>query len=49
LINLAVSEKLSALVTEKFLGERAKRANREKFLKVLKDSPTVEPEEFDKL
>lgn len=48
-IALAVSEKLSALGTEKFLEERAKRGNREKFLKILKNSPKVEPDEFDKI
>lgn len=48
-ITLAVSEKLSALGTEKFLGERAKRGSREKFLKVLKNAPDVETDEFDKL
>lgn len=48
-ITLAVSEKLSALGTEKFLEERAKRGNREKFLKVLKRAPNVKPDEFDKL
>lgn len=49
LITLAVSEKLSALGTEEFLKERAKRGNRRKFLSVLKNSPNVEPEEFDEL
>ena len=48
-ITLAVSEKLSVLGTEKFLEERAKRGNREKFLKALKNSPNVEPEDFDKI
>lgn len=48
-ITLAVSEKLSALGTEKFLEKRAKRGKREKFLKVLKDAPNVEPEDFDKI
>lgn len=48
-ITLAVSEKLSALGVEKFLEERVKRASREKFLKVLKGSPDIEPEKFDKL
>jgi hypothetical protein len=47
-ITLAVSEKLSALGAEEFLEARAKRADREKFLKVLKKSPNVEPDEFDK-
>jgi HicB family len=48
-ITLAVSEKLSALGAEKFLEERARRGKREKFLKVLKHSPNIEPEDFDKL
>ena len=48
-ITLAISEKLSALGTEEFLKERAKRGNKEKFLKILKHSPNIEPEEFDKL
>jgi predicted transcriptional regulator len=48
-ITLAISEKLSALGAERFLEERAKRGNREKFLKVLKNSPSIEPEDFDKI
>lgn len=48
-ITLAVAEKLSALGAEKFLKERAKHADRGNFLKVLKNVPRVEPEEFDKL
>jgi hypothetical protein len=48
LITLAVSEKLSAIGAENFLEERAKRGNRQKFLKVLKNSPNVEPEDSDK-
>lgn len=48
-ITLAVSEKLSALGVEKFLEKRAKSGNRENFLKVLKNSPKAEPDEFDKL
>ena len=48
-ITLAISEKLSALGVEKFLEERARRGNREKFLKVLKNSPNIEPEDFDKI
>jgi predicted transcriptional regulator len=47
-ITLAVSEKLSALGAEKFLEARAKRGNRKKFLSVLKNSPNIEPEDFDK-
>jgi hypothetical protein len=48
-ITLAVSEKLSILGAEEFLEKRAKRGNRENFLKVLENSPNVEPDEFDKL
>ena len=48
LITLAISEKLSALGTQEFLEERAKRADREKFLKVLKSAPNVEPDKRDK-
>jgi len=48
-ITLAISEKLSALGSEKFLEERAKRADRKRFLKVLKNSPNIEPEDFDKI
>lgn len=47
-ITLEISEKLSALGAEKFLEERARRGNREKFLKVLKNSPNIKPEDFDK-
>lgn len=48
-ITLAVSEKLAALGAERFLEERAKRGDRKNFLKVLKNSPNVEPEDFDKI
>ena len=48
-ITLAVSEKLSALGTEKFLEERARRASRKNFLSILKKAPNVEPEDFDKI
>jgi predicted transcriptional regulator len=48
-ITLAISEKLSALGTEKFIEERAKRGNREKYLKILKSAPDIEPEDYDKI
>lgn len=48
-ITLAISEKLSALGTKEFIEERAKRADKGKFLKVLKSAPDVEPEDHDKL
>ena len=48
-ITLALAEKLSALNTESYLEERAKRGNREDFLNVLAKVPDTEPEEYDRL
>ena len=48
-ITLAVAEKMSALMTVEYLGERAKRGSREKFEAVLAKVPDVEPEEYDRL
>lgn len=49
LITLAVAEKLSALATESYLEERAKRGSREKYEAALAKVPDVEPEEYDRL
>lgn len=49
LITLAVAEKISALLTEDYLLERAKRASRQKFKKVLKKIADAEPEARDRL
>lgn len=49
LITLALAEKLSALLTEECLGERARRGDRKKFLRAMSKVPDVEPEEQDKL
>jgi hypothetical protein len=49
LITLALAEKVSALMTEEYLGERAKRASKEKFQAALAKVPDVEPEENDRL
>ncbi len=49
LINSAVSEKISALMTEEYLRERGKLGSREKFDQVLSKVPDEEPEEKDKL
>jgi hypothetical protein len=49
LITLALAEKVSALMTEEYLGERAKRGSKEKFRKALAKVADVEPEEQDKL
>lgn len=49
LISSAVAEKMSALMTEEYLGARAKRASRRKFDAVLAKVPDVEPEAADRL
>lgn len=48
-INLAVSEKLSALLTVDYLKERAEKGSRQEFEKIMADVPDVEPEEYDRL
>jgi predicted transcriptional regulator len=48
-ITLAVSEKMSALLTVDYLKERAERGNRKAFEEILSEVPNVEPEEYDKL
>lgn len=48
LINSAVAEKMSALMTEEYLEERAKRGKRTKFMAVLARVPDVEPEDHDR-
>lgn len=45
LISSAVAEKMSALLTEEYLGARAKRGSRRKFEAVLAKVPDVEPAE----
>jgi len=49
IIATAVAEKLSALMTEDYLAERAARGNRERFEAVLKKIPKVAPEPRDRL
>ena len=48
LIATALAEKLSALMTEEYLEERAKRGDRKKFKDSLSRVPDTEPEEWDK-
>jgi predicted transcriptional regulator len=48
-ISLAVSDKLSALLTVDYLKKRAKRGSRKAFEDILSEVPDVEPEEFDRL
>ena len=49
LITLALAEKISALMTEDYLTERAQRGSREKFERVMVKVAQVEPEEYDRL
>jgi len=49
MITLALAEKISAMMTEEYLGERASRASREKFDRALSRVQDVEPEEEDRL
>lgn len=48
-ITLAVTEKVSALMTVEYLEERAKRGSLQKFEAVLAKVPDVEPEVYDQL
>lgn len=49
LITLALAEKVSALMTEEYIGKRAKRGDGKKFRKAMAKVANVEPEEYDKL
>ena len=46
---MTIAEKISTLDTEDYLEKRAKRASREKFMKVLSKVKDVEPEEYDRI
>ena len=48
LINTAVTEKMSALLTEEYLEARARRGDRKKFEAVLAKVPEVEPDPWDR-
>ena len=48
-ITLAVTEKMSALMTVEYLKSRARRGDRKKFEAVLENVPDVEPEVYDQL
>lgn len=47
-VSSALAEKISALLTEEYLEERAKRASKTNFKKALKKVADVEPDERDK-
>jgi predicted transcriptional regulator len=48
-ITLAVSEKMSALLTVDYLKMRAGKADRKSFEKILSEVPDIEPDEYDKM
>ncbi len=48
-ISTAIAEKLSALMTENYLKDRAKRGDRSKYEAILAKVPDVEPEEYDRI
>ena len=49
LITLALAEKISALDTEQYLGRRAARGDRKKFLRAMSKVADVKPEDRDSL
>jgi hypothetical protein len=49
LIAVALAEKISALMTDDYLEERAQRGSRENFRRLMDKIPSVEPEPYDKL
>lgn len=49
LINSAVAEKMSALMTEEYLATRAARGSRRRFDAVLKKVADIEPDEADRV
>jgi hypothetical protein len=48
-MSTAITEKISALMTENYLKERAKRGSRLKYESILAKVPDVEPEEYDRI
>lgn len=46
-ISTAIAEKISALMTENYLKERAKRGSRAKYEAILAKVPDVKPETYD--
>jgi hypothetical protein len=48
-IATAIAEKLSALMTENYLKERANGGSRVKYEAILAKVPDIEPEEYDRI
>ncbi len=49
MITLALAEKVSTLMTEEYLGQRAQRGSKKSFLKALGKVSKAEPEANDRL
>jgi hypothetical protein len=49
LVTLALAEKVSALATEDYLSQRAKRGSKAKFDRAITKVADVEPADFDRL
>ena len=47
LVSSALAEKVSALMTEEYLDERAKRASKSKFVKALSKVADVDADKYD--
>lgn len=48
-ITIAIAEKLSALMTEEYLAERAARGNQANYLAALAQVPDTEAQDYDQL
>ena len=48
-ISSAVAEKMSALLTEKYLAKRAQQGSKKAFLEAMAKVPDAEPERHDRL
>jgi len=48
-ISSAVAEKMSALLTESYLSQRAEKGDKKAFLKAMSKVPDIEPEQKDRL
>ena len=48
LVSSALAEKISALMAEEYIEQRARRANKQKFKKALSRIPHTAPKEYDK-
>jgi hypothetical protein len=49
IVMLALAEKVSALMTQEYLAERAERGSRKKFKNAMAKVADTEPEEYDKI